>query len=117
MRAQASRALTLANKAISKGFLSKEKKAAFIDNLMSDKSGIAFEATRKIVDEFVVVASADDGKTDKTAGKITARDLLKQASAGPGLKFPIQMQSSAAPGEGSLKEQLESAWRKPPTLK
>jgi hypothetical protein len=113
MRAKASRALALANVAISKGLLQEEKKAAFIDNLMvgDDK---AFQATSRIIDDFTKSAAA--APVEEKKGTITAKELVRMASAGPGLKTAAVLPASnTANGFGGLKEQLDGIWRKPPT--
>jgi len=109
MRSKAAKALDLAVKAMAKGMFAAEHKAAFIDGLMigDDQS---FKVASSMVENFTPVAAPVAEK--KVEAALTAKDLLKIASRGPGLKTAIV--SETAPVTG-LAEQLNNVWRKPPT--
>lgn len=108
MRAKAAKALDLASKAVAKGVCSIEHKANFIDNLMQGDDN-SFKLASSMVENFkVAVASAEPKK------ELTAQELLRIASRGPGLKTPIVSESA---GSVDLQGQLGSMWKTPPTAK
>jgi hypothetical protein len=109
MRAKAAKALDLAAKAMSKGMLSIEHKASFIDGLMLGDDQ-AFKVASAMVENFKPVAPAP---VEKKA-ELSAKELLRIAAAGPGLKTPIVSEASAPAG---LTDQLNSMWKVPPTAK
>jgi len=123
MRAKATRALTLAEAAMAKGLLTEEKKASFIDKLMVGDDA-SFSATAEIVESMNKMAApkpeekkeeGEDGK-EKKAGKTTARDLIRMAAAGTGLKTATVLPASST-GAVGLEGQLGSMWRVPPVPK
>jgi hypothetical protein len=119
MRARASKALGLAQEAVSKGVISAEHKASFIDKLMvGDES--AFALASSMVANFQKVAAAvpaADGEIVRSAsanGSTSVKDLLRAAAAGPGLKTAIVSAPSAPSG---LEASLANVWRVPPTAR
>ena len=118
MRARASKALELAQEAVSKGVIGAEHKASFIDKLMvGDES--AFALASSMVGNFKRTAApveAADGEIVRSAsanGSTSVRDLLRSAAAGPGLKTAIVSAPSAPSG---LEASLANVWRVPPTV-
>lgn len=108
MRAKAAKALDLAAKAMTKGMFGVEHKASFIDSLMLGDEN-AFKVASNMVENFKPVAAPQGEKKE-----ITAKELLRIAAAGPGLKTPIVSEASAPAG---LTDQLNSMWKVPPTAK
>lgn len=109
MRAKAAKALDLANKALSKGMFGTEHKAKFIDDLMLGDDN-AYKVASTMVENFKPVAAPQGEKK----AEVTAKELLRIAAAGPGLKTPIVSEASAPAG---LTDQLNSMWKVPPTAK
>ncbi len=110
MRSKAAKALELANKAVAKGMFGIDHKASFIDNLMVGDDN-SYKVAANMVENFKPVAApAAEGGERKA--ELTAKDLLKIASRGAGLKTAIVSESAPVAG---LNEQLNGLWRKPPT--
>lgn len=110
MRSKAAKALDLANKAVAKGMFGIDHKASFIDGLMVGDDN-SYKVAASMVENFKPVAApAAEGGERKA--ELTAKDLLKIASRGAGLKTAIVSESAPVAG---LNEQLNGLWRKPPT--
>jgi len=110
MRSKAAKALDLANKAVAKGMFGIDHKASFIDGLMVGDDN-SYKVAASMVENFKPVAAAVAEGGERKA-ELTAKDLLKIASRGAGLKTAIVSESAQSAG---LVEQLNGMWRKPPT--
>ena len=109
MRSKAAKALGLAEQAMAKGMFGAEHKASFIDNLMKGDDN-AFTVASSMVANFVVRVAAPSAEPKK---EVTAAELLKLASRGPGLKQAIVSESAASV---DLQGRLGSMWKTPPVV-
>ena len=107
LHARAEKALAVVAAGVEKGIIAAAKRQDYLDNAMAmDDKG--FEAFAKMVED----ASAPAAATAKVA---SAKELIRAASAAPGLKSAVVLKESPAPVASDMKSSLENIWKHPPT--
>ena len=114
LHARAERALAVVGEAVRKGMVAEAQRQGFVDKamLMDDKG---FDAWSQMVLQANPArnTAAQSGGERETSGRISAKELVRQASAGPGLKTAVVIPQAQQQAPGDLRSNLEAIWKKP----